>query len=128
MVQDARGGDWPPLSALKTGLSCRCPRCGQGRLYAGYLKVVERCSVCGLDLRAHDAGDGPAVFVIFAAGIIVMVLALSVDAVFHPSALIHLALWIPTVIAISLALLRPFKATMVALQYRNDARQGTPEP
>ena len=116
------------VSPVSAGLRCRCPRCGNGALFAGYLTLARSCDRCGLDYGFADSGDGPAVFVVFAAGIIVMVLALTVDAVFHPSAMIHLMLWIPTVIVLSLVLLRPFKGTMVALQYRNDARPGTLQP
>ena len=52
----------PPLSVsfLRAGLLCRCPKCGRGRLYAGYLKVVQNCAHCSFELRKHDAGDGPA--------------------------------------------------------------------
>ena len=108
-------------SIIRTGISSRCPRCGQGRLFAGFLQPATACNVCGLDYGFIDSGDGPAVFIIFVAGAIIMLSALIVDALFHPPAYIHLMLWIPATIGLCLALLRPFKATMIALQYRNDA-------
>ena len=60
----------PPLSPIRTGLSCRCPRCGKGRLFQGFLGLRPRCEACGLDYSFADSGDGPAVFVIFFAGLI----------------------------------------------------------
>jgi uncharacterized protein (DUF983 family) len=106
------------------GLRCRCPRCGVGKLFSGYLKVAPACSKCGLDLKFADSGDGPAIFVIFLVAPIVILLALAVGAVFNPPPLVHLALWIPTTIILSLALLPPFKGVMVAIQYKHDAHEG----
>jgi len=114
-------------SPFATGLKCRCPRCGEGLLFHGYLKLAGRCESCGLSFDFADAGDGPAVFIILIAGAVVVLLWAIVDAMFHPSVLIHLMLWIPTTIVLCLVLLRPFKATMIALQYRNQAREGRPD-
>ncbi|WP_349236038.1 DUF983 domain-containing protein [Devosia sp. FKR38] len=93
-------------------------------MFKGYLKVAPRCSACGLDLAFADSGDGPAIFVIFLVAPIVVLLAMVVGALFNPPPLVHLALWIPTTIVLSLALLPPFKGVLVALQYRNDAHEG----
>src|SRR3954471_22855897 len=82
-----------PVSPFAAGLSCRCPRCGKGRLFDGYLKVVPRCEDCGLDLTFADSGDGPSIFVIFAVGPIVVILAFIADALFHPAPWMHLLLW-----------------------------------
>ncbi len=109
------------VSPFAAGLACRCPRCGQGALFAGYLKVAPRCERCGGDRGFADSGDGPAVFVIFAVAPIVMILAFITEALFHPAPWMHLALWIPTVVILTLLLLRPFKATMIALQYQRQA-------
>lgn len=111
-------------SPFLSGLLCRCPRCGEGKLFAGYLKVAPSCAVCGLDLKFADSGDGPAIFVIFLVSPLIIVLALIVGALFNPPPFVHLILWIPTTIILCLALLPPFKATLVALQYRHDAHEG----
>ena len=66
------GGGHPPPSAFVAGLACRCPRCGAGRLYDGFLALRERCEICGLDFAAADTGDGPAVFLILIVGAIVV--------------------------------------------------------
>ncbi|MCH2396390.1 MULTISPECIES: DUF983 domain-containing protein [Oceanibaculum] len=110
---------YPPLSPVLTGLACRCPRCGRGRLFSGLLQVAERCEVCGLDLSNHDSGDGPAVFVIFALGIIVVPLALWVETVFQPPLWLHAVLWSLVILAGALGLLRLFKGVLVALQYKH---------
>lgn len=56
--------EWPPLSPLHTGLRGRCPRCGQGHMFDGFLKLRRGCEVCGLDYSFADPADGPAFFVI----------------------------------------------------------------
>ena len=112
------------LSPFSTGIRCRCPRCGEGRLYSGFLQIGERCEVCGLDLAFANSGDGPAIFIIFLVSPVVIILAVIVEALFHPAPYVHLILWLPTTVILCLALLRPFKATMIALQYRHDAREG----
>lgn len=109
------------VSPFAAGLNCRCPRCGKGRLFSGFLKVAPRCEVCGLDLNFADSGDGPAVFVIFAVAPLVVILAFIADALFHLAPWMHLLLWIPTTLILTLLLLRPFKATLLALQYQREA-------
>jgi len=112
---------FPPVSPFSAGIRCRCPRCGVGPLFAGFLTIAERCSACGLDLKAADSGDGPAVFVIFIVGPIITGLAFWVEVAFEPPYWLHMALWGPLILVGSLLLLRPFKATLVALQYRHRA-------
>ena len=111
--------DFPAISPIRTALGCRCPRCGQGRLFAGLLNVRGACEVCGLDLSAQDAGDGPAVFVILFLGFIVVGLAALVEIKFSPPIWIHLVLWTPFIIVGAIAMLRPLKAGLIALQYRH---------
>jgi uncharacterized protein (DUF983 family) len=108
-------------SPISTGLQCRCPRCGRGPLYAGYLTLVEKCEVCGLDLRASDSGDGPAVFVMFIVLIVTVPLVFLVYALFEPPIWVHMVLWPIVIIGLSLWLLRPAKAIMVALQFKHRA-------
>jgi uncharacterized protein (DUF983 family) len=114
-------------SPLAAGLAGRCPRCGRGKLFRGFLGLEERCPVCGLDYAFANSGDGPAVFVIFIVSPVVIVLAVILEALVHPAPYVHLIVWIPVTILLCLALLRPFKAIMIALQYRHDAREGRPQ-
>lgn len=106
-------------SPFDAGLRCVCPRCGKGPLFRGYLTVRPRCETCGLDLSFMDGHEGPAVFVIFVVGFVIIAAAALTEVAFHPHPLVHLALWIPATIVLSLLLLRPFKATLVALHYRS---------
>ncbi len=114
-------GYYPPVSVLKAGFLSRCPRCGRGRLFAGYLRVAEQCDSCALEFRKHDSGDGPAVFVMFIVGAIVVALALWLELAHEPPYWLHVVLWAPSIIIGSLVLLRPAKAILIALQYRHKA-------
>ena len=116
----------PAISTLAAALLCRCPRCGRGKLYDGIVSVAPRCAVCGLDLRAHDAGDGPIVFVVFLLGAVVVALAVLVEFTFAPPLWVHAVLWAPVVLIGSIAMLRPLKAGFIALQYRHRALGGGP--
>jgi uncharacterized protein (DUF983 family) len=120
--------DFPAISPIRAALGCRCPRCGQGRLFAGLLNVRGACEVCGLDLSGQDAGDGPAVFVILFLGLIVVALAALVEVKFSPPIWIHLMLWTPFIIVGAIAMLRPLKAGLIALQYRHHLLVAPPPP
>src|SRR5437762_9430729 len=110
---------FPPVPVTRAALGCRCPRCGEGRLFTGLLTVRPACPSCGLDFSAEDAGDGPAVFVIFFLGLVVVGLAALVEIKFSPPIWIHLALWTPFIIGGAIVMLRPLKAGLIALQYRH---------
>jgi uncharacterized protein (DUF983 family) len=112
-ASDAQTSPW------QAGLLCRCPRCGRGPLFAGLLTVAPICAACGLDLAAQDSGDGPAVFVILVLGALVVGLALAVELIFAPPLWLHMVLWPPVILAGAIGLLRPFKATLIAFQYRH---------
>ena len=83
-------------SALR-GIACRCPRCGKGKLYAGFLNLRPRCESCGLDYAFIDSGDGPAIFIIMIAGAIVVGCALIVEVKYQPPFWLHAALWLPLI-------------------------------
>ena len=107
------------VSPFSAGLRCRCPACGRGALYRGFLSVVPECAVCGQDLRPREEGDGPAVFAILLLGAVVVGLALWTELRFEPPFWLHGVLWAPLTLAGAVALLRPLKATFIALQFRN---------
>jgi uncharacterized protein (DUF983 family) len=92
-------------------------------LFRGFLDVRDRCGVCGFDLARADSGDGPAVFVIFVVGFIVVSLALWTEVRFEPPYWVHAALWLPLTVILTLGLIRPFKATLIALQFKHKATQ-----
>jgi len=116
--------EFPPVFALKAGMLGRCPRCCQGKLFEGFLSTSKSCSSCGLDFSFADSGDGPAIFIIMIVGFLVVGGVLAVEIMYQPPYWVHGILWLPITTVLCLVLLRPFKATLVALQYQNDARQG----
>lgn len=111
-------------SAIAVGLRNCCPRCGEGRLFSGLLTPAQGCERCGLDYSFIDSGDGPAVFVILIVGFIVTAFALALQTAANPPLWLHLLLWVPIVIALSLWGLRISKAILIALQFRTAAQEG----
>jgi uncharacterized protein (DUF983 family) len=87
------------------------------------LAVRDRCEVCGLDLRAHDSGDGPASLVVFVLGAIVVGLAFWVEFRFSPPLWVHVVLWPVVTVPLAIALMRPLKAALVALQFHHRASE-----
>ena len=110
--------------AALRGITCKCPRCGTGKLYAGFLTLKPRCEVCGLDYAFIDSGDGPAVFVIMIAGAIVVAAALIVEVKYQPPFWVHAALWLPLTLAVTLWPLRAIKSLLIALQFHHKAAEG----
>jgi uncharacterized protein (DUF983 family) len=111
-------------SVAYAALLGRCPRCGRGPLFRGFLTVAASCGACGLDYSRFEAGDGPAVFVILIVGAIVAGGALLTEVWYQPPYWVHAVIWGPAVVILSLGLLRPLKAGMIALQYKHRAGQG----
>jgi uncharacterized protein (DUF983 family) len=107
MTDHAPTGDVP----IGRGLRGRCPRCGEGRLFQGFLGLRPRCEHCGLDYGFADAGDGPAVFVI-------------TEIMYQPPYWVHAALWLPLILLLTLGPLRPIKGLLIALQYHHKAQEG----
>jgi uncharacterized protein (DUF983 family) len=93
-------------------------------MFQGFLKVRPKCEVCGLDLAFADAGDGPAFFVMSIVGIVVVGLALWVEFTYEPRIWVHLVMWFTLTAVLSLALVRPLKGVLVALQYHHKAEEG----
>ncbi len=123
-MQSQVDDDYPPVPPISTGLLGRCPRCGNGRLFKGFLTLAPRCDQCGLDYGFADAGDGPAVFVTLIVGTIVVGLALVIDIAYEPPIWVHMVISLPLAVILCLAVLRPSKGILVALQYKNRAEQG----
>ena len=115
---------YSPQAAIPTGLKGRCPRCGEGHLFSGFLTLNDTCPSCGLDFSFADSADGPAVFVILIVGFVVAGAALVTEIAWQPALWLHAVLWAPLVIILSLAFLRPLKGLAVALQYVHRAREG----
>ena len=110
--------------AVLRGIACRCPRCGKGKLFAGFLTLRQRCDTCSLDYNFVDPGDGPAVFIIMIAGAIVVACALIVEVKYQPPYWVHAVLWIPLILVTTLLPLRVMKALLISLQFHHKAAEG----
>jgi len=118
---------YPRVSPIGVGLACRCPRCGRGKLFNGFLTVADSCEACALDLRKADSGDGPAVFIIFILGFLVVPLALLLEAKVEPPYWVHVAIWPAVILGGALGLLRPLKGLLIALQFHHKASDSGKE-
>ena len=109
---------------ISRGLRGRCPRCGEGSLFRGFLTLRPRCESCGLDLSFADAGDGPAVFVILLGGFLVVFAALITEVLYRPPFWLHAVLWLPLILTVTLVPLRAIKGLLIDLQYHHKAQEG----
>lgn len=103
--------------AMARGLRCRCPNCGEGKIFRAFLKVADNCSVCGENLSHHRADDLPAYLVIVVVGHIIVPIALWIETNYAPSMLLQLAFYLPFTLIASLLLLQPVKGAVVGLQW-----------
>lgn len=109
---------YDPVSPLSAAIGARCPRCGIGRLFKGFLTVVDDCEHCGLRLAENDSGDGPAVILIFILGFLAVPFVLWIEARWTPALWVHALAGGSLVLGLTAVLLRPIKAFMTAMQYR----------
>lgn len=107
----------PLFNALGRGWRRRCPRCGNGGLFDGYLKVREQCTRCQLELHHHRADDAPPYFTIMIVGHVIIAGMLWLETGWHPPAWVHLSLWLPLTIALTLALLPLVKGALIGWQW-----------
>ena len=112
------------LSVCSGGIGCKCPRCGQGELFQGYLTLAQNCAACELDYSKADSGDGPAVFVIFIVGFIAVAVVFILRFGLEAPAWLALGIGILLAFGLILVMLRPLKATLIALQFANKAAEG----
>ena len=111
----------PPVVAALRGV---CPRCGNAPMFRGLAGFQPKCRACGLDFSSFNVGDGPAAFLIFIVGGLVVALAIWVELRFAPPFWVHILLWVPLAAALTIGLLRIGKGLLLALEYRHRAREG----
>ena len=111
-------------AAIRFALRGRCPRCGRGRLFKSALTFADRCDACDLEIAGFNVGDGPAAFLIFLVGFLVVGLAMWVELGFAPPWWVHALLWPPLVTLTTIVGLRFGKAVLLALEYRHEAAEG----
>ena len=112
------------VNPFVAGLAGRCPACGEGHLFDGFIKVTERCEACGVDLTPFGAAEGPAVFIILIVGTLMGFGALITEVAVAPPVWVHLIIWLPLTCILCALLMRPLKGVMVASQYRNKAAEA----
>lgn len=105
------------IPAMLRGLICRCPDCGTGRLFEGFLRVRETCPSCGTELHHHRADDAPPYFTMIIVGHLVVGAVLWAEIVYSPPVWLHMVIWLPLTLVLSLFLLRPIKGTIVGAQW-----------
>jgi len=115
--QSAVTGKRDVWTAMKRGFRGRCPRCGEGKLFRAFLKVDNKCAVCGLDFTPHRADDLPAYLVIIIVGHVMVPLALWIEINYSPPVVLQLAIYLPATLLASLLLLQPVKGAVVGLQW-----------
>jgi uncharacterized protein (DUF983 family) len=115
---------YPPLDPTQAGLRGQCPRCGQGQLFTGALKIKPECNNCGLDFSALDVGDGAVVFVVMFTNIIVLGGALAFENTFSPPLWLHILLWPIVILVLCVWLTRLIKGVLLAHQYVRKAAPG----
>lgn len=116
--------DWPRLSPFECGIKGCCPRCGQGRLFDGFLKLAPRCEVCGLDYSFADPADGPAFFVICFVCVPSVLFGLWIEVAFQAPYWVHLVTTLPVMLLTCIPPLRPLKGWLVASQFYYKAEEG----
>ena len=115
---------YDPPAPIISGLRCRCPRCGEGKLFRGFLTVAKECDACGLDYSFADPADGPAFFVICFACVPSVLLAVWLEVAFSASVLTQFLVTGPFMLLTCIPPLRPIKGWLVASQYFHKAEEG----
>ncbi len=108
----------PDPKQLMIGIKGICPKCQKTSMFKGFYELYDECSSCGLDLSKSDSADGPAVFLIFLLGFILVPLALLLEVYIAPPLWVHAVLWTFVVLGLTIGSLRPLKAYIIALQYK----------
>jgi uncharacterized protein (DUF983 family) len=123
-MQDVSMPSYDPPKPIISGIRCRCPRCGEGKLFSGFLTVAKECEACGLDYSFADPADGPAFFVMTAVGMVVIAVFTWVEVAYHPPLWVHMVTVFPALIIGCLGALRPVKSWMVASQFFHKAEEA----
>ena len=110
-------------SPVSTGLRGRCPKCGEGSLFKGFLKFNNECQACGTDFSFEDAGDGPAFFVMTIVMFVFIPMVVAFQFLTDAPTWLVFVIWAPILVIACLALLRPLRGLMFNMQWVNKARE-----
>jgi uncharacterized protein (DUF983 family) len=106
------------ISPLSTAFRHRCPRCGKGDLYRGYLTIRTECPECGLNYAEHDVGDGPAFFTLTVLGFVIVIFAFMMEAYYRAPLWLTFLLSTLLLLLLTPLCLRWFKSYLVAMKYK----------
>jgi uncharacterized protein (DUF983 family) len=109
----------------KAALFGLCPECGAKTMFAGVAKFAERCESCDLNYSSFNVGDGPAALLTMAIGALVIVLAIIVDSIFRPPFWVHVIIWVPFTVVVTIISLRVAKGALLASEHRNRAGEAS---
>lgn len=115
---------FPPINSALAAMKGHCPRCGEGKLFHGFLDLRTECEACKLPYQFADSGDAPAVFVIMIVGFVIVGLVLWLELSYQPPIWVHMVIWLPLTTVLAAAILRPLKGLMIGLQYKHNAKEG----
>jgi uncharacterized protein (DUF983 family) len=117
-------GDPAAPSPVASAIKGLCPRCGAATLFVGPVAFAERCRACGLDYSGFNVGDGPAAFLTLIVGALVMAIAVTLQLTLSPPLWLQMSIWVPVTALLVVGCLRVAKGALIALEYRNAAREG----
>jgi uncharacterized protein (DUF983 family) len=109
---------WPVPSlatALGRGCAGRCPACGEGRLFSGFLRVASECNHCHAPLGSVRADDAPPYFTILIVGHIVIPGMLIMQKLADPPSWLLSVIFLPLTMILAVGLIRPVKGATVGL-------------
>jgi uncharacterized protein (DUF983 family) len=121
---DSNGKKWEKLEPHRTGPLGRCPRCGKGHIFAGFLKLRAECEVCGLDYAYAEPADGPAFFVQMFACVPAVIFTLMLEILASPPLWVHFVTSLPLLLLTTILPIRPLKGWLVASQFFFKAQEG----
>ncbi len=116
------------LDGVRRGVRLRCPHCGEGRLFAGFLKVAPSCQACGADNRIYPSDDAPPYLTLFLVGHLLLPFMFWADRAWAPALWVQFAIWLPLIALVSIATLPFMKGAVIGFAWgagvtRESARQ-----
>ena len=107
-------------TGIRRGLARRCPNCGEGSLFVGYLKIRSPCGVCGLNTSAFPSDDFPPYLTILVTGHLLVPLFVWSDLALAPPIWVQCVIWLPATVALCLLLLPYMKGATIGLCWATD--------
>jgi uncharacterized protein (DUF983 family) len=110
--------------ALARGLALRCPNCGQGKLFHGYLKGVDRCAVCGENYSGIESGDAAPWFSMLIVGILAAPLYFIFGGVLGSNLVLTTVFYVAAITILVLLVLPPVKGVLISAFWHSRGTRG----